>query len=61
MSNKSLFKHLEDIKSKGRQIGGEHIIEGVKDGIFYTYTMLTSGAWKGGRVLYYEQTNTKEL
>lgn len=54
-SDNRIYKELTDIIISGQFIGGEHTIEGKCNGEEMTFVMVTEGAWKGGKYLYYKR------
>jgi hypothetical protein len=54
-SNIKIQRELSSIASFGQFEGGKHIIEGLdSDGNKLTFEMLSDGAWRGGKAIYYK-------
>ena len=54
-SNRRIFKELQDIEISGQAIGGKHTIKGRYNNEDVVFVMLTEGAWRGGKSLYYKR------
>ena len=53
-SNTSIQSKLSNITLSGAFEGGKHTIEGIDTlGNKYTFKMLSNGAWRGGKTVYY--------
>lgn len=55
-SNTTIAKHCKNLQTSGQFLGGEHIIENEN----YKFLMLSEGAWRGGKSIYYNLTEIKK-
>lgn len=54
-SNTNISKQLKNISISGAVEGGKHTIEGIdSEGNKVTFVMLSEGAWRGGKSIYYK-------
>ena len=54
-SNTNISKQLKKITTSGQLEGGKHTIEGIdSEGNKLTFVMLSEGAWRGGKTIYYK-------
>ena len=54
-SNTNISKQLKSITTSGTLEGGKHTIEGTdSEGNKLTFVMLSTGAWRGGKSIYYK-------
>ena len=54
-SNTNIGKQLKNITTSGTLEGGKHTIEGIDSlGNKVTFVMLSTGAWRGGKSIYYK-------
>ena len=54
-SNATIAKHCKNLQLSGQFIGGEHTIENEN----YKFVMLSEGAWRGGKSIYYKLEQIK--